>query len=379
MSQLIKDLQDRKLIHLPSWLHASNVHMLTIAGSVSYGVADTSVKDKLPDFDVVGFAMPPRERLFPSQHGAIIGFGKWKDPAKIIEEDDPWQKHHVYDASGNGGKGKEWDFCIYGIVRYFELLRMNNPNMVDSLFTPEECVIHITQLGRFVRDNRKKFLGKIAWKTFRGYASGQIKKANLKINQEEMQAILNFEGEHDIPHKTTYNDLKHELSLRENGESGELRSLDKAALEEYEELFVSGLKKNTRFEDNKKYQMDRKFLYNIIRLYDECDQILEGNGEVDIDLRRSKEVMKAVRRGEWTTEQIYAFMQEKDKSMEVAYNRCTLPEYPNEQALLDILVKCIEMHYGDLSGFYEKEDWAVGALKNIDEVIAGIRKKIYGG
>jgi len=50
------------------------------------------------------------------------------------------------------------------------LAMKNNPNIIDSLFTPQFCVLHTTKVGNMVRDARRSFLHKGAWHRFKGYA-----------------------------------------------------------------------------------------------------------------------------------------------------------------------------------------------------------------
>lgn len=124
---ILDKLEKKGLITPPSFL-TSNTHYLTIMGSHAYGVADTSVKvSKMPDMDLYGFCMPPKDVIFPHLRGEIPGFGT---PGQRF---DQWQKHHVFDEDAHGGKGQEWDFQVFNIVKYFELCRDNNPNMIDSV------------------------------------------------------------------------------------------------------------------------------------------------------------------------------------------------------------------------------------------------------
>ena len=67
MSNLIKELSDRKLIQPPSWL-PTNIVYLTITGSVSYGCEDTKANS---DFDVYGVCIPPKDQVFPHFAGLI--------------------------------------------------------------------------------------------------------------------------------------------------------------------------------------------------------------------------------------------------------------------------------------------------------------------
>ena len=56
------------------------------------------------------------------------------------------------------GHGRTYDLTIYGIVKFFNLAMENNPNIIDSLFTPVNCVLHSTRVGNLVRENRRLFL-----------------------------------------------------------------------------------------------------------------------------------------------------------------------------------------------------------------------------
>ncbi|MEY4567202.1 MAG: hypothetical protein RLY14_2172 [Planctomycetota bacterium] len=285
----------------------SNVHYETIMGSHAYGVADTAVKEKLPDYDVYGFAIPPKELLFKHLTGWIPGFGP--EPMGF----DLWQQHHIIDMQ-SGSHGKEWDLQIFSIVRFFELCRENNPNMIDALFTPEECIIHCTQIGRMVRDKRKLFLSKLCWKKFRGYAHAQLRKMN-----------------------------------------------DKEPIGGRKEIIA-------------KYGYDVKFAYHIVRLFDEAEQILlEG----DLDLRRAREVMKAIRRGDWKVEDLRAWVMEKDKALEAVYSRSLLPEKPPIAPLQQLLLDCLETHYGSLQDCVSITGWAESLLREIDSLIASQRNRLY--
>lgn len=81
--------------------------------------------------DVYGFCIPGKEIIFPHLGGYIHGFGKQR------KEFWQYQQHHIEDKEIN----KEYDLSIYNIVKYFQLCMENNPNMVDSLFVPQFCIL----------------------------------------------------------------------------------------------------------------------------------------------------------------------------------------------------------------------------------------------
>src|SRR5262249_32677679 len=155
-----------------------NVCYLTIMGSIAYGVADTTGEGS-SDFDVYGFCIPPKEVVFPHLAGAIWGFGKYREgmPKGHFGQ---YQEHHIHDPSALGGAGRMYDLTIYSIVKYVQLAMECNPNLIDSLFTPEVCVLHTTRIGQLLRDNRKLFLHQGICDRFKGYAYAQIHKMQTK-------------------------------------------------------------------------------------------------------------------------------------------------------------------------------------------------------
>lgn len=168
MPSTVERLTKKGLMTPPSWLVA-NVLYETIMGSYAFGVATD-----ISDFDTVGFCVPPKDMVFPHLAGHIDGFGRQKQ--KFV----CYQKHHVMVADELGGKGREYDLNIYNIVHYFHLCMENNPNMIASLFTPQDCVLHSTNVANMVRDKRKLFLHKGCWHRFKGYAYNQLHKMRTK-------------------------------------------------------------------------------------------------------------------------------------------------------------------------------------------------------
>lgn len=171
MASRVQLLKQKGLIAPPKWL-PQNVHYEVIMGSVAYGVSsDTS------DMDVYGFCIPPKESVFPHLAGEIPGFGKQ------IQRFAQYQEHHIMDAEAR----QEYDFTIYSIVKYFQLCMENNPNMCDSLFVPQRCVLYASKIGQLVRDNRKLFLHKGSYHKFRGYAYASLSKLGNRTTAMETE------------------------------------------------------------------------------------------------------------------------------------------------------------------------------------------------
>lgn len=294
----LEDLAGRGLVKPPRWLPA-NVMYETIMGSVAYGVSGDS-----SDLDLYGFAIPPKEDLFPHLRGAIAGFGT---PPSRFEQ---FEVHHVVDSQALGGSGRSHDLTIYSIVKFFQLAMENNPNIIDSLFTPATCVVHTTAVGMLVRERRRLFLHKGCWPKFKGYAYAQLHKIATK------------------------------------------RPLGKRA---------------TAVEE---HGYDVKFAYHVVRLLGEVEMILV---EEDLDLQRDRERLKAIRRGEWSQERLRQWCAEKESQLERAWAESRLRAVPDEAALRRLLLDCLESHYGSLSGCVEDPDRAVTALRNIQAELERVR------
>jgi uncharacterized protein len=110
---------------------------------------------------------------------------------------------------------------------------------------------------------------------------------------------------------------------------------------------------------------DTKFASHAIRLGLECEQILiEG----DLDIERNREVLKSVRRGEWSIERIKEFCSQKERHLDDLYQKSTLRHSPDEEAIKDLLMNCLEQHYGSLGSAVKREvpvDRMIAELKAV--------------
>jgi hypothetical protein len=367
MSNVIKELYEKNLTNLGGfhWM-PDNMHYITMMGSVAYGVSsDTS------DTDIYSFCIPPKEDLFPHLKGQIVGFGEAKHGYTRF---DNWQQHHVKDP----GAQKEYDLNVYNIVDYFQLVMENNPNMIDSLYTPQFCVLHATKVGQMVRENRKLFLHRGSWHTFKGYAFAQMKK--MKPVEElhcpdchSKQLPWNKkDGKHDDAVELIadlWASMKWEGDPEFSAYCYNCAKKGKAAKLSMQKI---NRKKGKRKESVDKYGFDPKFAYHVVRLLNEIEQILT---EGDIDLMRNREQLKSIRRGEWTLEQIESYFKEKESQLEKLYNenKAGLPWGPKEDGLQEkihqLLFQCLEEHYGSLQKCIVNPDEATMALREINSVL----------
>ncbi len=392
MSSIISELTKKKLIQPPNWLE-TNVCYEAVMGSIAYGVsADSS------DFDVYSFCIPPKVTIFPHLDGYVSGFGS-KPP-----EFEQFQKHHISDPTALGGKGREYDITCFSIVKYFDLLMGNSPNVLDSIFVPHECVLHSTSVGNMVRENRKLFVHKGCFQKLKGYAYSQLHKLRTK-SHEYLNKVKALEEELGIPNTVTFEELKTEKETRDkwyeeyctkyheyhnspfwkrwfkafvpphvpdtgsalNPRRCKLTYLDRnCAFINYYQIYSKMIESSGRSERVKIEEFDRKFAYHVARLVDECEQLLEFG---EMDLRRSREFMKAIRKGEVSLEELNNWFSVKEKELEILYNKSLLPSKPDEKAIKNLLLSCLEEHYGKLDNCIQVPDASKVVLRQIQEIL----------
>lgn len=133
-----------------------------IVGSQAYGIATPT-----SDIDKKG--------VFIQDEDSILGFG-------YIDQ--------VSDTKN--------DQTFYEIKRFIELLASNNPNILELLNLPEDCIIHKDPIFDLVLEYKNDFITKMCRHSFGGYAVEQIRKArglNKKITNPmdpKRKGVLDF-------------------------------------------------------------------------------------------------------------------------------------------------------------------------------------------
>ena len=88
------------------------------------------------------------------------------------------------------------DIVYYELKKFLDLLLKNNPNILELLATPKDCILYRHPLMDLIKP--EDFLSQLCCQTFAGYAQAQIKKArglNKKISnpvEPERKTIADF-------------------------------------------------------------------------------------------------------------------------------------------------------------------------------------------
>jgi predicted nucleotidyltransferase len=143
----------------------------TITGSKAYGL-DTPASDT----DVRGVYVVPRSMFYSLEY-----------PEQVSNETN--------------------DIVYYELRRFMELLSKNNPNIMEMLGVPDQCVLANHKVMKMLRP--ELFLSKLCEKTFANYAFTQIKKAygleKKIVNpvEKDRKSVLDFcfvyQGKETIP------------------------------------------------------------------------------------------------------------------------------------------------------------------------------------
>ncbi len=285
------------------------------------------------------------------------------------------------------------DVIYYELGRFVELLLKNNPNILELLATPEAMILHKHPVMDRIRP--EMFLSKKCKDTFGGYAFTQIRKArglNKKIVNpvdQKKKTILEFCyvlhgqgtislkkwldiqelhqedcGLVNIPHAKNlygiYTDTAGQhgykgILQKENATSVLLSSIPKGEApvgylyfnqdgyvkycKDYREYWDWVEKRNEhRYQDNLEHgkNYDSKNMMHTFRLLDMAHEIL-STGQIQVK-RPNREALLAIRRGKWQYDELIEIAEQKMQAIEEAWRNSTLPETPDETAVVQLLV-----------------------------------------
>jgi hypothetical protein len=131
---------------------SADVILEVIHGSRAYG---THHPDS--DVDYKGVVLPTTPAIY-------FGFGHF-------EQKDKWAD----------GVDRVW----YDLRKFCRLALMCNPNIIEVLWVPPECIKVCTDIGHELIEMRQSFLSKRIFRSFAGYAYDQGKKLAAKVERGE--------------------------------------------------------------------------------------------------------------------------------------------------------------------------------------------------
>jgi len=118
-------------------------------GSIAHGLytlpsEPTSIDDK----DVMAICVPPIEYYFGLRE---------------------YHSHGTREI-----KHDEWDIVIYEARKFIRLLAQGNPNVLMLLWLESNHYLNVSSVGQMLLENKQLFVGRHVYKSFTGYAYGQL-------------------------------------------------------------------------------------------------------------------------------------------------------------------------------------------------------------
>jgi uncharacterized protein len=311
----------------------------------------------------------------------------------VLPQEELYGLHYVEQLSNESN-----DIVYYELRRFVELLGKNNPNMLELLNMPADCILY--QHPLYDRFQPQDFLSRLCKQTFAGYALTQVKKArglNKKIvNPVEpaRKSVLDFcyvaQGQGSvpvqtflarrglqqeecglarIPHMPELYGLYHAEGVRfkgilqsEKANDVSLSSIPKGLqpltlmsfnkngystyCKEYREYWEWVEKRNeARYANTLSHgkNYDAKNLMHTFRLLDMAEEIAR-QGQI-IVRRPNREFLLRIKAGEFEYAELLAQAEERIARMEELYAESNLPEEPDMVKLNQVLVEVRKEFY----------------------------------
>jgi hypothetical protein len=290
------------------------------------------------------------------------------------------------------------DITFYELQRFMDLLSKNNPNLLELLSTPEDCIVQRHAIMDKVRP--ETFLSRLCEQTFAGYATTQIRKArglNKKIlnpMEKERKGILDFcymahengsipvkqwLGTHNftqencglvnIPHMKNIYGIYHSIEIPFKGIAGSIHANDisissipkgtpqqglmafnregySTYCKEYKAYWEWVEERNdARYENTISHgkNYDAKNMMHTFRLLDMAAEIA-AEGRVNVR-RKNREELLSIRRGDEEYDDLVKRADEKIANISELYAKSDLPNRPNEKLIEELLIEMRETLY----------------------------------
>lgn len=292
------------------------------------------------------------------------------------------------------------DIVLFELKKYLTLLHEQNPNFIEMLWTEPSDILHKTEAGDILLQNREKFLTKNVFNTYVSYATSQLKRIYghskwidnpMPEKPPEQKDFMSVLYENQIDRKFNKVPLNgfYALALGDNNfalfdmertpnfkacnwidNKGGISPLLLNKKDEFLKFKLNAdLLVKYRHEDYKKahtkwseywtwkanrnevrsglemkFGYDTKHAMHIIRLLESGEEILR-TGEVKVR-RENAEFLLDIRFGKYSYEDFLKLVEDRKKKAEEAYLTCKLPEKVSKEYTQKIMVDMYESHWG---------------------------------
>ncbi len=188
--------------------------------------------------------------------------------------------------SGKPNQKGDFDCTLFALDKWTTMAAANNPNRLELFFVPENCVVHITPLGKKFLASYKNFVSLKSYGSFRGYSHEQMARLKLKSGNNTGRKELQEEFGYDV-----------------------------------------------------------KLAHHNIRLYLECIQLLK-EGKITFPLREARMLME-IKTGLWSKEDFFKKSEQLSALCETVYANSTLQPEPDMDAINKLQIEIYEEFWGN--------------------------------
>lgn len=285
--------------------------VLGLMGSHSHGTyLPPEEPTAIDDIDYMGFVVPPLD-----YH---LGLPRWEHWVKQVDE---------------------LDIVLYSLEKAVRLLLKSNPNIVGLLWLRPQEYIHQHAVFQELLDQRHIFSSRVAAESFAGYAYSQLHR----MEAFDLGRMAEYEILSDVIRR--HGTLHEVLNADHNKLQWFARTwkLDLTDLQHFRKLhrkYFSGYMGEKRKAIVRKYQYDVKNAAHLIRLLRMGIEFLE-TGVLQVYRTDAAELM-AIKRGEWTLDQVKVEAEQLFARMADAFAASSLAPKPDFDAANTLLMKIHE-------------------------------------
>ena len=262
-----------------------NLIFKTLVGAQMYGLVTPN-----SDRDEEGVFIPPKD--------FVLGIHKVE---QVEFRTNPT-------SSGKRNTKDDIDLTIFALPKFLKLLADGNPNKIELLFSPQNCVLHTSKWWQMILDNKDAFISQKVYHSFSGYAFSQKKKI--------------------ISKKKTYDTY---MSYIDDGFSPE------EAMKKLPDP-IGG-----RIEYYERFGYDTKFSSHLIRLLFEGLELMK-EGELQLPLHKNNEIL-AIKNGDVELEEVLNLADKLKDRMDNMKDMTTLSPKPDWDRINDLQIEIMEDYW----------------------------------
>lgn len=293
----------------------NNIMILTLGGSLAYGT-NISTSEHTSDLDLRGVSAHTIQEILTLNINDIT-----------FEQTD-------------------LDVVIHPFSKMCNLLCKCNPNTIELLGTKEDHIFHLSKEGKLLRDNADLFLSQVAYHSFGGYATSQLRRLQNALARGEypqsekeehilksvQRKILSFEERY----APLTNNMLH-LYLDDSKKAGLDKeifmdiNLTKYPLRDFSGAYseirqiVSEFDKLNHRNSKKDDVHLFKHAMHLLRLLKMGTEILSGEG-INTYREHDKDFFLDVRMNKYSFPEIFEIANKFEKEFEYAKENSVLPE-----------------------------------------------------